>query len=532
MNKKIYICMAVAALSFAGCADLDTTPDSDYVTEEQKQETVTTLPERAKAGVNGIFSQMKAYMPNATALGAERHNDFGYSSLMLMTDEDGFDMVSVSTGYNWFSYSLTYKNRDYTSSDCQIMWNTLYSQVFACNAVVASVDSASTDPTLKFYAAQGLAARAFNYFVLAQLYQFNYKGNEQKACVPIVTDANQTEVATTGCERNTVQEVYSQIMTDLNDAIGLLEAAGVSRSDHRYISLAVAYGLRARVNLTMQNWADAASDADKAITLAGAEGITPLTMSEAAKPGFYDAADWMWGVIVDETDRICTSGIVNWISHIGSLNYGYASYAGGKQISKSLYALIPSTDVRKGWWTDADGYSANLTAEQQQSMEDDGYAPYTEVKFGPDQDVLGQTTNANDIILMRVEEMYLIKAEATAMAGNPAEGASILTNFVKSYRDASYSCSASTATDVQDAVYLQRRIELWGEGMSWFDMMRLNKDMDRRGAGFTEDLVFYLPAGSDILLWRLPEAEIEANPLLEEDDNNPAVALPQAVADI
>ena len=34
--------------------------------------------------------------------------------------------------------------------------------------------------------------------------------------------------------------------------------------------------------------------------------------------------DWLWGIYIAETDRVVTSGIVNWISHMGSLNYGYA----------------------------------------------------------------------------------------------------------------------------------------------------------------------------------------------------------------
>jgi len=328
-----------------------------------------------------------------------------------------------------------------------------------------------------------------------------------------------------------VQEVYDLVMSDLDIAIGLMEKTSYKRSDHRYVSAAVAYGLRARANLVMQNWSQAASDADNAIKLAASEGVTPLSRSAVAKPGFYDANDWMWGVVVDETDDVVTSGIVNWISHMGSLNYGYGSYCGGRQISKSLYAKISDSDVRKGWWTNADGISANLTAEQQAYMDNNSYAPYTNVKFGPDQDELDQDVNANDIILMRVEEMYLIKAEATAMAGNASEGANILTSLIKTYRDPSYTCSASTPTEVQEAVYLQRRIELWGEGQSWYDIMRLDKDMDRRGAGFAEHLVFNIPAGSDILLWRIPESEIQANPMLEESDNNPSAALPSAVVD-
>ena len=87
------------------------------------------------------------------------------------------------------------------------------------------------------------------------------------------------------------------------------------------------------------------------------------------------------------------------------------------QISKSLYNQIPNTDVRKGWWLGGDLKSKNLSASQQAMVTGYGYKAYTQVKFAPYNNVLETSINANDIPLMRVEEMYLIKAEAEAMSG-------------------------------------------------------------------------------------------------------------------
>ena len=127
---------------------------------------------------------------------------------------------------------------------------------------------------------------------------------------------------------------------------------------------------------------------------------------------------------------------------------------------------------------------------------------------------------------MRVEEMYLIKAEAMAKAGQ--DGKSFLENFVKTYRNPSYTCTG----DVQEAVYFQKRIELWGEGQIWFDVMRLNKGVDRRGGGFTPSAVFEIPANSGLLLWRIPQAEIEANPALTDEVNaDRTVSTPDPVKD-
>ena len=62
--------------------------------------------------------------------------------------------------------------------------------------------------------------------------------------------------------------------------------------------------------------------------------------------------------------------------------------------------------------------------------------------------------------------------------------------------------------------------------------MRLNKPVDRRGAGFPQpSSVYNITPGSAILLWRIPENEIQANPMLEEKDNNEATAIPTPVPD-
>jgi hypothetical protein len=129
---------------------------------------------------------------------------------------------------------------------------------------------------------------------------------------------------------------------------------------------------------------------------------------------------------------------------------------------------------------------------------------------------------------MRIEEMYLIKAEAEAMSGG--DGTATLTSFVQTYRDPSYSFSGG---DVQEEVFHQRRIELWGEGLNWFDIMRLNKGVDRRGGAYPNaNMIFNIAPESDILLWRIPEAEVQANRALNEGDNNPSAPVPTPVADL
>lgn len=541
INKIFYL--AFASLLTVSCADLDTAPEGSTVTADQKASVVENNPDRVSASVAGITSMFSVYQNVA-----ETHDDFGYPSIMLSLDCHGLDLVGMDVGYNWFSWGFDFVDRGYTARTTRVIWTTLYNQIYSANSVISIIDAETKDSKLQFYLAQALAIRAFDYFNLAQCYQFTYKGNEDAPCVPLILNTNAEEAASQGIARSTVADVYNQIKKDLDDAVKLLEATEMSRPDKRYVSLDVAYGLRARVALVMQDWAVAAEYAQKAIN---ASKSTPASIADVSKPTFKDITenDWMWGVLIAETDRVVTSGIVNWPSHMGSLNYGYASVGAWRRINSSLYDEIPETDVRKGWFLNDKGVSANLSAEQQSYVTNTAKCPaYTQVKFAPYGDEIYTGTNANDIPLMRVEEMYLILAEAQAMGGNPSAGKATLEGFVQTYRDASYKVYGSTAEEVQNAVWMQRRIELWGEGQSYFDLMRLRKGINRVSTGWAKmddamkaynyniednvaderEAIELVKSGNggvtgkaiNALIFMIPNAEIEANAMLTSGDNN------------
>ena len=76
---------------------------------------------------------------------------------------------------------------------------------------------------------------------------------------------------------------------------------------------------------------------------------------------------------------------------------------------------------------------------------------------------------------MRVEEMLLIQAEGLIKSGQTAAGVQVLNDFVRTYRDPQYNAEA-TGRKIEDEVWFQRRVELWGEGFSNSDTRRLGKE--------------------------------------------------------
>lgn len=546
MNNRYFVALLCSAMLLTtSCSDLDTNPSGSTMSDGQLNEVLAQDPSKLKSEVSGMYANMIEYgaITQWYGTGQPRHYDFGYASTMMMMDASGQDEPSQVSGYNWYNKPLRFVDRTANSETTYFIWNQCYKNIKVANDVLKSVDLENLSDVAKSYVGQAYAMRAFEYFTLIQIYQFSYKGHEDAAGVPIVTEKT-AEAEANNNPRAAVKDVYKQIMDDLNTAIDYLTD---SRSAKSEINRQVAYGLRARVNLVMQNWSDAAADAKKA-----AEGYTPLSKDAAAAPGFNDvsASNWIWGNIVDESNDIVQSGILNFPSMMCSFTgNGYSPTYACRMINSKLWKEIPSTDVRKGWWIDENLNSPIVNPKyvvHQEDEDEDGNVvkylavynqrgdevaditePYTNVKFGAYKNQYGNELNACDIPLMRVEEMILIQAEATAMGGNVEEGKRILENFVRTYRDPSYTCNATTAEGVQDAVWFQRRVELWGEGFSFTDLLRLKKPLDRTGANYEVSVRFKLPAESPIFLYLIPEDEENHNEALV-GNNNPVVAVPKA----
>ena len=544
MNNRYFAALLGGTMLLTtSCSDLDTNPSGSTMGDGQLNEVLAQDPSKLKSEVSGMYANMIEYGAITQWYGSARHYDFGYASTMMMMDASGQDEPSQVSGYNWYNKPLRFVDRTANSETTYFIWNQCYKNIKVANDVLKSVDLENLSDVAKSYVGQAYAMRAFEYFTLIQIYQFSYKGHEDAAGVPIVTEKT-AEAEANNNPRAAVKDVYKQIMDDLNTAIDYLTD---SRSAKSEINRQVAYGLRARVNLVMQNWSDAAADAKKA-----AEGYTPLSKDAAAAPGFNDvsASNWIWGNIVDESNYIVQSGILNFPSMMCSFTgNGYSPTYACRMINSKLWKEIPSTDVRKGWWIDENLNSPIVNPKyvvHQEDEDEDGNVvkylavynqtgdevaditePYTNVKFGAYKNQYGNELNACDIPLMRVEEMILIQAEATAMGGNVEEGKRILENFVRTYRDPSYTCNATTAEGVQDAVWFQRRVELWGEGFSFTDLLRLKKPLDRTGANYEVSVRFKLPAESPIFLYLIPEDEENHNEALV-GNNNPVVAVPKA----
>lgn len=533
MNKTAYIIAAVAT-AFVACADLDIEPESDIFTGEQEKDLLKKYSDLSDGELIGMYQRIGK--PGAV-LGVNAYNndaypdDGGYPTVCISFDLNGPDMTSPNLGYNWFDVSNSWADRNEQFRNPRLRWMLFYMQIKAANDIIRSIDKDAASASLLATRGQALAVRAFDYLNLAPYYQFRYNGNQDKPCVPIITE----ESSGSTFPRNTVAEVYNQIINDLTEAIQCLE--GFTRTSKFYVDQSVAYGLRARANLYMEKWQEAADDATKALELCCGEcdGM-PYTIEEVSQPAFCSLEDhnWMWGIKM--TSAQIGESVASWPSWLGSFSGN--GYSEATQcycmINKILFDKIPETDVRRGWWVDMNLHSDNLAKQRWGNAVGDEistlyisevkqpYLPFTNVKFGQ-LDGCGSIKNGGDWCIMRVEEMILIQAEAYAKAGNEAKGKEILSNFVTSFRNPSYTQTCSTFAD---EVWMQRRIELWGEGFSMSDIMRLGKPVvrfhDNQYTNVDEDFQFNVMPNNEYILLRIPKEEIDSNNAMQQNTGGTA----------
>ncbi len=526
---RIFTTVVLAIFTFISCQDLDLHYEGGVMDDDQVKETVDAIPERINSAVSGMYAILgKPYGFFAT----QRDDDFAYPAVAMGQDLNSGDMVNVVSDYDWISVALEWSDRTPTYANPQLRLGLFYRIIYAAKDVLNSIPEDTDNKELIIKRGQAKALRAFSYLSLAPYFQFKYKGNEDKPAVPMMKDG----IDPRNNPRATLEELYTGeegIIADLTDAIADLE--DFERPNKGIIDQQVAYGLRARAYLYMEEWEKAASDADNAMS-----GYIPYGMSELTAPGFYNANDhnWMWALLLpaDLVNSI-RDGLASWPSQLGSFSAnGYVAYAGiYRSINVLLWKKISPTDVRKKWWLDEDKQSPYLDGlTWTYNDPDEGTITYTgqeipgaqipgvkepmdkyaNVKFGQRAGI-GSPYNQGDWCMMRAEEMIFIKAEATAKDGNLAQGKQQLENFVRTYRDPNYTSTASTVEEFENEVWLQRRIELWGEGFAMADVMRLGKNVVRYHPGeetnVPESYRFNVAYGDPWMLLRFVQTETTNN---------------------
>ncbi len=516
--RNIYIkliALSILAFSFAGC--IDDSLATRYATGDQIGGSETALESLANSSA--------AFMYSYDYFGTSSNQEFGYPAMMILRDAMT-DCPYVTTNYNHFNTpwaSLV----DFSSGRAKQPWRYYYRMILNSNNTIIAIGDPeeATEKIQQFYG-NALVYRALSYMDLTRMYEYKKTGvglldseaesRDIYGLTTVIIDENFDGANAENNPRVPFYTMYRFIMDDLNKAEKYLD--GYTRNSKIRADLSVVQSLKARM------WLEIATrfqkhpedlqtqlnhENDEELALYEKLGVssanecyqnaaqyarlvinkhTPLSEGQwhSLTNGFNDASvsSWIFAITINSIDAV-HSRVNNFYSNSVteySRGYSRSQYHCYRMIDKKLYDAIDDNDWRKVTWIDPVDAGKKPTPEKYHTLLDDAEwslrDAYVGFKFRPnDGDISDDYTNALqvDFPIIRVEEMYFIEAEAKTYTEGLGSGVSALSSFLNTHRynGGSYNASPSSIDDFVDNYLLtQKRIELWGEGLSFFDIKR------------------------------------------------------------
>jgi tetratricopeptide (TPR) repeat protein len=392
----------------------------------------------------------------------------GYIQLMsdLLAENGDFTFVGTFTQPQEFQRKALRRDNSFV----QQIWARGYTTINRTNNVLANLDKVTVAATKTRIEGEARFVRSLAYFDLVRLYAKAWNDGTPSANpgVPLILTPTTAVSPANNVPRNSVAEVYSQIISDLTTAESKLPT-----SNGFFATKYSAAALLARVYLQQGRYAEAADAANRVIA------NTSFSLTPSYSDEFYQGVDL---VPTTSEDIFTIQNTAQSGSNSGS-NQLSVFYSGNQRgdisVNEQLLNQFEANDDRKTLFT--------VTPNQTYSDKYDGQ--YGTVK------------------LIRLAEMYLTRAEANFRAGT-AVGATPLDdiNLVRAR------VNLPALTDLTlPAILQERKLELVFEGFRLGDLKR-NQESTVDPVNGT-----VIPWNSPRLVLPIPLAEINANPNLVQN---------------
>lgn len=445
MNKILTILSAVALVGLStGCDKyLDLEPSQNI-----SENIALTSDKNVKSVLLGAYSEFAS--------------TYTYGGNLLMNAE----LLAGDGEIQWVGTYIDPRqvfNKTMIASNSQASshWANSYKVINTVNNVLSGL-AVVKDADRERVEGEALFLRGLMYFDLVRFFADQYKfgsANTQYG-VPLVLTPTHGIDETSFITRNTVDEVYNQIIADLTNA-----AAKLPEDNDVYASIGAANALLARVYLQKGDYAKARDAASAVI-----------------ESGMYEL-------------QATYAGVFNNDNNTAEDIFATQFTPQDRFSAMTEFFSVPEYGGRTGDIDILDGH-LNLYAEGDQRFD---------LFFvGEGAIRCGKWNNQYGIVnLFRLAEMYLIRAECNTRLSTSV-GATALADFNEIHTRAGLIAATSITLD---DILLERRLELAFEGAKIHDMKRLHQNV----GGLTYD--------SPKLLFPIPARELEANPKLKTQQN-------------
>ncbi|CAN5648259.1 RagB/SusD family nutrient uptake outer membrane protein [soil metagenome] len=440
--KWRYFTWIAAVALLAACDD---SPLDTNPTASIDAETALTTPRGIELGVTGAYRSLQ---------------DSNLYSRVLLVYPDLYADNLDFTGTFQTDREVSLRAVSPSNSAFLGTWGAAYAGINRANNVLAAIPnvSALSQAQAQRFRGEALFIRSLHYFNLLR-----YFGG-----VPIVTEPSQGVGEESQVPRSSADEVYDLIIGDLEEAATLLPTGRVPGQ----ATQGAANALLARVYLERggpANWEGARDRATSVIQSGSYELVQNYRTIFTTKNSSESIFELQYSINN-------TNALAFWFfpQALGG-RYGFAP-------SANLFNAYPAGDTRRDASIGMSGTSRYGDKYFRISTEDD------------------------NVIVLRLAEMYLIRAEANARLN--ADPALVRADINVVRNRAGLSDLPGSITSQQallDAILQERRLEFAMEGLRFFDLRRMGEAQE----------VLNIPA--ERLLFPIPQGERDVNPNLEQN---------------
>jgi hypothetical protein len=352
------------------------------------------------------------------------------------------------------------------------LWGAIYNTVYIANFILERLPEVEGVPTAQRNQVMGTAhfLRGYAYFIA--LYSFG--GVPEVTTTDIETNRN--------IPRATESEILTLIENDYNEALGTVPGQPVNAG---YVGKFAVSAALARFHLYQGNWTEAQQFATDVID--SEEYELELDFSSIVEEDFTNEAILEVGYTL--ADDPGTSG-----------NFGLNNlFVGRREIIPSNQVVVALATSESG-----DRFSSMNFDLANLSGNDNGWSV---AKYGT------ADADNNNVVVFRLAEMYLIRAEARTQLEN-VTGLNSAQTDINALRTRANALTIGSVSKSQmlRLIEEERRYELAFEGHRWYDLVRTGRAQEVMSA-------FSVNWRSDYERWPIPQREIQNNPALVGNQN-------------
>jgi hypothetical protein len=369
------------------------------------------------------------------------------------------------TGYDVWLLNATGTSANFIKN----LWAQAYQTINGCNVFIDGMAAKGTSvvgATLSNnYLGEARLLRAASYLKLLEHYAKPYANNNgNNPGVPLRLTGIK-EPGFSPMARNTVAEVYTQIIADLDFAeanLPLTYATATLNTTRAHRNTAIA--LKTRVSLAKQDYAKVISEANKIVAQNTAPFSATSGVGHALQANIVNVFRTPYNTSESILSMPMTSTAGDNPGTQNQLGFYWSKSTGGGEFS-----LNPNGIIADAGWTTADarrGFNAVVSGKPYLNTKFNAPSPYTD--WAP---------------VIRYSEVLLNLAEALARTNTGVNAKALaLLNAVRQRSDAATVLAPADQAGLIAAILLERRIEFLGEGLRNFDIMRLQQTIPAKGS--------------------------------------------------